>query len=179
MNRLAALLSLTLLLHMACSDNEIGTPTADSSTTDRGAAEASVPDGKVPDAARADLAASDSMPPDAMPPDGMSVADDLLHPDQKVVKPDAAPNTCAGIKKAVTDEMARIAKCATTAECTFLWGVCPFGCHIPHNKKADLAKYKAAIAAYQASSLCQKCAYKCTKPGSLSCKSGKCVMSYP
>ena len=138
---------------------------------DLGPADQAGPDGVMPDKGKPDLPRLDAIIMDM-------ASLDTATPDQ-AMKPDAAPASCAGIKKAVTDEIARIAKCAATSECTFLWGVCPFGCHIPHNKSADLTKYKAALAAFQASSLCQKCTYKCTQPGTLACTAGKCVMSYP
>ena len=171
---------LLVMMMMSClaagCDEESGSP-ADSgwvqdysgwdwARADQGKVDRGVPDVSAADKGKADMPVADVHVEDLAPLDISSQAD-------------AAPASCTGIKKAVTDEIARIAKCAATSQCTFLWGVCPFGCHIPHNKSADLAKYKAALAAFQASPLCQKCTYKCTAPGALACTAGECVMIYP
>ena len=168
-------LVLSLLVCLTACDEEAGTPvdgavqdtlSLDQALADSGAADKAAVDSASPDAKRPDSAVLDKATPDKATPD-------------MPAKADAGPASCAGIKKAVTDEIARMAKCTATSECTFLWGVCPFGCHIPHNKSADLTKYNAAIATFQKSPLCQKCTYKCGQPGTLACTGGKCAMTYP
>ena len=164
-----------LLGLVGCSDEE-GSSAVDSGAADLAGADLVKADQKSSDMARADMSRADSAAsPDRSVPD--SKTPDQIAPDQ-TLKLDA-PASCVGLKKAVTDEIARIAACKVNSDCTFLWGICPFGCHIPHNKTADLTLYKAAIAAFQASSLCQKCTYKCGQPGTLGCTAGKCVMTYP
>ncbi len=159
-----------------CSDD--GAPARDGLLQDSGAMDQSLADAAAKDQAAVDGSIPDSGAADLMVSDKKLSPDQILKPDKKSAA-DASLTSCTGLKKAVTDEMVRIAKCSSTPDCTFLWGICPFGCHIPHNKTADLAKYKAAVAAFQASSLCKKCVYKCAKPGTLTCKAGSCVMTYP
>ncbi len=182
--RVVFIIVLLVMSLAGCSDDgdpaDVDGAVVDQAVVDLASADQKASDKGKPDSAVADKGATNTdqkVKPDQKAPDQKIVPDKKAAAD-KAVTLDAA-TSCAGLKKAVTDEKARIATCKATSECTFLWGICPFGCHIPHNKTADLTKYKAAIAAYQASSLCQKCTYKCTKPGTLNCKAGKCVMTYP
>jgi hypothetical protein len=160
--------------------SEAGT-TPDSSAPDSQAADQRLADHQNPDRRLPDQAVPDRAIPDAARTDraGPDAAGSDLGPSDSALATDAPTHGCPKLTRAVLDAMAQIAKCTATSQCTFLWGICPFGCHVPYNKSASLTAYNAAIAAFQASSACRKCTYRCGPPGTLSCKGGACVMTYP
>lgn len=122
--------------------------------------------------------------PDRLPdPDRAPAPDRQRAPDRSPGvdrgAPDATTPSCAAAKQAVLSEIARLNRCTNTGDCAYIWGVCPFGCHIPHNKADSTTRLKTLMTAYTSMKQCPQCTYRCAPPGTLSCTAGVCTMAYP
>lgn len=66
--------------------------------------------------------------------------------------------------------------CEKDSDCAFLWGECPFGCHIIVNA-AETERVQNLMTAYQEEKRKNGgaiCAYSCTPQPEFGCVSGKC-----